>query len=106
MSTTRGAGRPAAVSARALAAIAIPFGPAPMTASVGMIARIAPAGYSIPRGSAVAGVGRVLRRRGGGAHAQADDEAGQEAEDMGHVGPVAPPAGGGPGRVHALQHER
>src|SRR5882757_166252 len=33
-STTRGAGNPAAASARAFAAIAIPFGPAPKTASV------------------------------------------------------------------------
>src|SRR5215470_18191234 len=39
-STTRGASRPAAASARALAAIAIPFGPAPITANVGMTARI------------------------------------------------------------------
>jgi len=54
MSTTRGAGRPAAVSARALAAIAIPFGPAPMTASVDMIARIAPSGHAARPGSAVA----------------------------------------------------
>src|SRR5438034_11802393 len=105
MSTTRGAGRPAAVSARALAAIAIPFGPAPMTASVGMVARIVPAGYAVPRGSAVAGVDRVLGRRGGGPDEQADDEAGQEAEYMGQVGHVARAGSGVPGRVQPLQHE-
>ena len=36
MSTTLGAPSPAASSARALDAIAIPFGPAPTTANVGM----------------------------------------------------------------------
>src|SRR5579863_5572823 len=40
MSTTLGAPSPAVSRARALAAIAIPLGPAPSTASVGMIARI------------------------------------------------------------------
>ena len=35
-STTRGASSPAAASARALAAIAIPFGPAPTTANTSM----------------------------------------------------------------------
>jgi hypothetical protein len=40
MSITRGTSRPAAATARALAAIAIPFGPAPITANVGMTARI------------------------------------------------------------------
>src|SRR6476659_4739583 len=105
MSTTRGAGRPAAVSARALAAIAIPFGPAPMTANVGMIVRIASRRTPVPRGSAVAGVDRVLGRRGGGPDEQAEYEAGQEAEDMGQVGDVAPAGSGVPGRVQPLQHE-
>ena len=41
ISTTRGAASPAAARARALAAIAIPFGPAPTTANVGMTVSIA-----------------------------------------------------------------
>src|SRR5215831_2188997 len=104
-STTRGAASPAAVRARALAATAIPFGPAPITANVAMIARIASPGPVLLRDLPVARVDRVLRRRGAGPHEQADDHPGQEAEDVREVRHGACAGGEVPGRVRPLQDE-